>query len=132
MTLLRLRVAALATALATLGLVGSAQTRPTGRETTAASVASYALSQQMPVDPEALVGTLPNGLRYYVRANGKPARRAELRLVVKAGSVLEDDDQRGLAHFVEHMEFEGTRHFPQQGIVNFLSSLGLNIGPDAN
>jgi zinc protease len=132
MTVLRLRVAALATVLAALGLVASAQTRPTGRETTTASVASYALSQQMPVDPEALVGTLPNGLKYYVRANGKPARRAELRLVVKAGSVLEDDDQRGLAHFVEHMEFEGTRHFPQQGIVNFLSSLGLSIGPDAN
>ena len=52
------------------------------------------LSQQMPVDPEVLVGTLPNGLRYYVRANGKPAHRAELRLVVKAGSVLEDEDQR--------------------------------------
>ena len=132
MPFLRLRVAVLATVLAALGLVASAQTRPTGRETSAASVASYALSQQMPVDPEALVGTLPNGLRYYVRANGKPARRAELRLVVKAGSVLEDNDQRGLAHFVEHMEFEGTRHFPQQGIVNFLSSLGLSIGPDAN
>jgi zinc protease len=86
----------------------------------------------MPVDPEALVGTLPNGLRYYVRANAKPAHRAELRLVVKAGSVLEDDDQQGLAHFVEHMEFEGTRHFPKQGLVDFLSSLGLGIGPDAN
>ena len=67
-----------------------------------------------------------------MRANGKPARRAELRLVVKAGSVLEDDDQQGLAHFVEHMEFEGTRHFPRQSIVDFLSSLGLSIGPDAN
>ena len=67
-----------------------------------------------------------------MRANGKPARRAELRLVVKAGSVLEDDDQQGLAHFVEHMEFEGTRHFPRQSIVEFLSSLGLSIGPDAN
>jgi zinc protease len=86
----------------------------------------------MPVDPEVVVGTLPNGLRYYVRANGKPGRRAELRLVVRAGSVLEDDDQRGLAHFVEHMEFEGTRHFPRGSITNFLSSLGLSIGPDAN
>src|SRR5689334_13523807 len=94
---------------------------PTGRETSAESVASYALSQTMPMDPEALVGTLPNGLRYYVRANEKPARRAELRLVVKAGSVLEDDDQRGLAHFVEHMEFEGTRHFPRTSITDFLA-----------
>ena len=94
---------------------GQAQAQaPTGRETSAASVASYALSQQMPVDPEVLVGGLPNGLRFYVRPNGKPARQAELRLVVKAGSVLEDDDQRGLAHFVEHMQFEGSRHFPGQ------------------
>ena len=108
-----------------------AQTPP-GHETSAESVASYALSDEMPVDPEVLVGRLPNGLRYYVRANGKPSHRAELRLVVKAGSVLEDDDQRGLAHFVEHMEFEGTRNFPEHAIIDFLSSLGLGIGPDAN
>ncbi len=86
----------------------------------------------MPVDPEVVVGTLPNGLRYYVRPNAKPAHRAELRLVVKAGSVLEDDDQQGLAHFVEHMQFEGTQHFPRQGIDAFLASLGLSIGADAN
>ncbi len=108
------------------------QAQPSGRETSAASVAQYALSQQMPVDPEAVVGTLPNGMRYYVRPNGKPARRAELRLVVKAGSVLEDNDQRGLAHFVEHMEFEGTEHFPGQAITDFLGDLGLSIGADAN
>ena len=112
--------------------VASAAQAPDLHDTSAASVASYALSQSMPVDPDVLVGTLPNGLRFYVRANGRPAHRAELRLVVKAGSVLEDDDQQGLAHFVEHMEFEGTRHFPKQGLVDFLSSLGLGIGPDAN
>jgi zinc protease len=130
---LRLRavcLAALVSVLAGAGLA-SAQPQP-GRETSAASVASYALSQQMPVDPEVAVGTLPNGLRFYVRPNGKPAHRAELRLVVKAGSVLEDDDQKGIAHFVEHMEFEGTRHFPGGSISDFLSSLGLSIGPDAN
>src|SRR6266550_3987372 len=121
-----------ASALTAAGLVVSGQTPATGQDASAASVASYPLTQQMPVDPEVLVGTLPNGLRYYVRPNGKPARRAELRLVVKAGSVLEDDDQQGLAHFVEHMEFEGTRHFPGQSIVAFLSSLGLGIGADAN
>jgi zinc protease len=121
-----------ASVLAAAAPVASAQTPPPGHETSAASVASYGLSQQMPVDPEVVVGTLPNGLRYYVRANGKPGHRAELRLVVKAGSVLEDDNQRGLAHFVEHMEFEGTRHFPRQSIIDFLSSLGLSIGPDAN
>ena len=121
----------LAVLLAGGGLL-SAQAPAPGRETSAASVAAYSLAQQIPVDPEVVVGTLPNGLRYYVRANRKPARRVELRLVVKAGSVLEDDDQQGVAHFVEHMEFEGTRHFPRQGIVEFLGSLGLGIGADAN
>ena len=131
---LRVRVAA-CVAFAGFVLAGvrpSAQTVPAGQETSAESVASYGLPQLMPVDPEVVVGTLPNGLKYYVRANGKPGRRAELRLVVKAGSVLEDDDQQGLAHFVEHMEFEGSRHFPGQSISDFLSELGLSIGPDAN
>ena len=135
MTFPRVRVAfrpLLASVLAAAGLIASAQAPPAGQETSAASVASYGLSQQMPVDPKVVVGTLPNGLHYYVRPNGKPAHRAELRLVVKAGSVLEDDDQQGVAHFVEHMEFEGTRHFPRQSILDFLSSLGLAIGPDAN
>src|SRR3954453_240274 len=131
----RLRVAArlaLAGLLIAAGQLASAQTAPAGRDTSAASVASYGLAQPMPMDPEAVAGTLPNGLRYYVRANGQPAGRAELRLVVKAGSVLEDDDQQGLAHFVEHMEFEGTRHFPKQSLTEFLGSLGLSIGADAN
>jgi zinc protease len=111
--------------------IASAQTL-TGRETSAESVAGYALAQDMPVDPEVLVGGLENGLRFYVRPNPKPARRAELRLVVKAGSALEDPDQLGLAHFVEHMQFEGTRNFPGRGINEFLGSLGLSIGADAN
>ena len=111
----------------------SAQTATTtSRETTAASVAKYALSGDMPVDPEVLVGGLPNGLRFYIRPNPRPARQVELRLVVKAGSVLEDDDQRGLAHFVEHMQFQGSKHFPGQSLTAFLSSLGLGIGEDAN
>ena len=89
-------------------------------------------SQQMPVDPEVTVGTLPNGLRYYVRANARPARRAELRLVVKAGSVLEDDDQQGLAHFVEHMLFEGTRNFPAAGDQRVPGVARPRHRPDAN
>jgi zinc protease len=103
-----------------------------GRETSPESVARYTLAENMPVDPEATVGTLPNGLKYYVRGNAKPPKRAELRLVVRAGSVLEDDDQRGLAHYVEHMLFEGTDHFPRQSIIDFLGSLGLSLGADAN
>ena len=131
----RLRLAVLSVLVAALtsaAPIALAQAPLPGRETTADSVSAYALSEKMPIDPEVLVGTLPNGLRYYVRANGKPSHQAELRLVVKAGSVLEDDNQRGVAHLVEHMEFEGTSHFPEQGVIQFLSSLGLAIGPDAN
>jgi zinc protease len=90
------------------------------------------LDQIIPVDPLITVGTLPNGLRYYVRKNGQPKGRAELRLVVKAGSILEDDDQRGLAHFVEHMSFNGTRHFPKQDVVAFMQSVGMRFGAHVN
>src|SRR6516162_7021015 len=114
------------------GVQSSFAQAPNGRETTAASVASYPLTANMPVDPEVLIGGLPNGLRFYIRPNPKPARQAELRLVVKTGSVLEYDDQRGLAHFVEHMQFQGSRHFPSQTLDNFLASIGLSIGSDAN
>ncbi len=91
-----------------------------------------ALTAAIPVDPLITVGSLPNGLRYYVRANGQPANRAELRLVVNAGSVLEDDDQLGLAHFVEHMAFNGTERFPKQAIVTFMESIGMRFGPSVN
>src|SRR5215207_6081427 len=131
MNLARARAAALALVAVLLASSASAQV-PAGRETSAESVARYPLAESMPVDPEVVVGTLPNGLRYYVRPNARPPRKAELRLVVKAGSVLEDDDQLGLAHFVEHMQFEGTKNFPKQSLTGFLSSLGMSIGADAN
>ena len=98
----------------------------------AAAAQATAAAQPMPVDPAITTGKLPNGLRYYVRANQKPEKRAELRLVVKAGSILEDDDQQGLAHFVEHMAFNGTQHFPKQDIVSFIESLGMRFGADLN
>jgi zinc protease len=90
------------------------------------------LTQAVPVDPQITVGTLPNGLRYYIRVNKRPQGRAELRLVVNAGSILEDDDQRGLAHFLEHMCFNGTRHFPKQEVVGFLQSTGMRFGAHIN
>ena len=96
------------------------------------AVQKATLDQTVPVDPLITVGTLPNGLRYYIRANGQPQDRAELRLVVNAGSVLEDDDQRGLAHFVEHMSFNGTLHFPRQDLGNFMQSLGMRFGAHVN
>src|SRR5262245_17259147 len=97
-----------------------------------AAVASLKPSDLMPVDAAISQGTLPNGLKYYVRANTKPEKRAELRLAVKAGSILEEDDQQGLAHLVEHMAFNGTEHFPKSGIVQFLESLGMRFGADVN
>src|SRR5262249_37904565 len=69
---------------------------------------------------------------YYIRQNKKPEGRAELRLAVNAGSILEDEDQRGLAHFVEHMAFNGTKNFPKQEIVNFLQSIGMQFGAHVN
>jgi zinc protease len=96
------------------------------------AVQTAALTQMVPVDTQITQGTLPNGLRYYVRANKKPEKRAELRLVVKAGSVLEEDDQQGLAHFAEHMAFNGTQHFPKNALVSFIESLGMRFGADLN
>ena len=93
---------------------------------------STALSQPMPVDPQITIGKLSNGLRYYIRANTKPEKRAELRLVIKAGSILEDDDQQGMAHLVEHMAFNGTQHFPKQELIQFIESLGMRFGADLN
>jgi len=90
------------------------------------------LGDPLPTDPAIVQGTLGNGLRYFVRRNEKPQHRAELRLVVRAGSILEDDDQRGLAHFVEHMAFNGTSRFPKQAIVSFLEKSGMRFGADLN
>ena len=90
------------------------------------------LTSTIPVDANITTGAFPNGLRYYIRANSKPEKRTELRLVVNAGSLLEDEDQRGLAHFVEHMAFNGTKHFPKQALLQFLESIGMRFGADVN
>jgi len=86
----------------------------------------------LPIDSTVTVGRLPNGLRYYIRANRRPVHRAELRLVVNAGSILEDADQLGLAHFVEHMAFNGTAHFAKQQLVDYIESIGMRFGADLN
>jgi zinc protease len=86
----------------------------------------------MPVDSQITMGKFANGMRYYIRANKKPEKRAELRLVVNAGSTLEDDDQQGLAHLVEHMAFNGTKHFPKNEIISFMESVGMRFGADVN
>jgi zinc protease len=85
-----------------------------------------------PLWPEVTKGTLPNGLTYYILKHGKPEKRALLWLAVNAGSVQEDDDQRGLAHFDEHMAFNGTQRFPKADIVNYLEKIGMRFGADLN
>ena len=79
-----------------------------------------------------VTGTLDNGLTFFIHQNDQPENRAELRLVVNAGSILEEDDQLGLAHFVEHMAFNGTRNFEKQALVDYLESIGMRFGPDIN
>ena len=86
----------------------------------------------MPVDPKVKIGRLSNGLTYYIRQNKKPEQRVELRLVVNTGSVLEDEDQQGLAHFMEHMNFNGTKRFPKNELVSYLQSIGVEFGADLN
>jgi zinc protease len=90
------------------------------------------LDEVMPVDKNVTVGTLANGLKYYIRVNHRPEHRALLRLVVNVGSVVENDDEQGLAHFTEHMAFNGTKNFPKQALTNYLESIGMRFGPEIN
>ena len=91
-----------------------------------------ALRDPMPVGPGVTVGQLENGLQYYIRENSEPANRAEFSLVVKVGSVVEDEDQLGLAHFLEHMAFNGTDNFEKQELIDFMESIGMRMGADLN
>lgn len=90
------------------------------------------LNANLPMDPAVKKGTLSNGMTYYIKKNVEPKNRAQLRLVVKAGSILEEDNQRGLAHFLEHMQFNGTKNFPKNELVNFLEKSGIKFGADLN
>nr|MBW0160535.1 insulinase family protein [Sediminibacterium sp.] len=94
--------------------------------------AQTGLDAKLGIDPKVKIGKLSNGLTYYLRKNVEPKNRAELRLVVNAGSILESDQQLGLAHFVEHMAFNGTKNFKKQELVDFLEKSGVNFGADLN
>jgi zinc protease len=98
----------------------------------ATSFAQTDLNTKLPLEKDVIYGKLDNGLTYYIRENKTPANRAELMLVVNAGSVLEDDDQQGLAHFCEHMAFNGTKNFPKHELINYLESTGMKFGADVN
>ncbi len=89
-------------------------------------------AQVIPLDPAVRTGKLPNGFTYYIRANGEPKKRVQLYLVNNVGSILEDDDQQGLAHFMEHMNFNGTKNFPKNQLVDYLQKAGIRFGADLN
>ncbi|MBI5857948.1 MAG: insulinase family protein [Sphingobacteriales bacterium] len=96
------------------------------------SSGQYKPADPLPLDPDVKVGKLSNGLTYYIRKNVKPEKKVELRLAVNAGSVLENDNQQGLAHFMEHMGFNGSTHFPKNELVDYLQKSGVKFGADLN
>jgi zinc protease len=95
-------------------------------------VAQAEKDAKLPISADVKIGKLANGLTYYIRKNQEPKNRAELRLVVNAGSILETESQLGLAHFAEHMAFNGTKNFKKQELVNFLEKSGVQFGADLN
>jgi zinc protease len=103
-----------------------------------ASVSGFASAQTadkakpIPADPNIRVGKLDNGLTYYIKLNKKPEQRMELRLAINAGSICETDGQQGLAHFCEHMCFNGTKNFPSNRMVSMLEEMGVKFGAELN
>ena len=93
---------------------------------------TYDPAAPIPMDPDVIYGKLDNGMTYYIRENSEPKERAELYLVVNAGALSEDEDQNGLAHFCEHMAFNGTKNFDKKAILNYLQSIGMKFGPEIN
>jgi len=100
--------------------------------TSAVATAQTLPNSAIPFDPAVKIGKLENGLTYYIRKNAIPEKKVELRLVVNAGSVLESPDQQGLAHFMEHMGFNGSKNFPKNELVSYLQSVGVKFGADLN
>src|SRR5881392_2932342 len=120
--LLNLTRAAFVTAFVTAGLVPLA----------ARQAAAPALQERIPFDAAVRTGTLPNGLKYYVRRNTRPASRVVLRLAVQTGSLDEADDQQGLAHVLEHMASNGSEHFKPGELISYFESTGARLGPHLN
>jgi zinc protease len=93
---------------------------------------TYEASEEIPLNPDVIYGKMDNGMTYYIQANARPEARAEFYLIVNAGAILEDESQNGLAHFCEHMCFNGTENFEKHEILNFLQSIGMKFGPEIN
>lgn len=88
--------------------------------------------EPLPIDPKVKYGKLDNGLTYYIRSNSQPKERADFYIVQNVGSILEEENQRGLAHFLEHMAFAGSTHFPDEGISRFTERIGVRFGENLN
>jgi zinc protease len=130
---LKLSALALALIITSAGAFAQVKKKPAPSSKGKPVVAqAKAKADVLPVDDQVIIGKLPNGLTYYIRQNVEPKNKAELYLVNKAGSVLEADDQQGLAHFTEHMAFNGTRDFPKNEMVDYLQKSGVKFGADLN
>lgn len=114
---------------ATLSLIAGSEVYAMTKDTIPDMISE---AEAIPVDSAILMGQFSNGLTYYILENRKPENRAQLWLVVNAGSILEDEDQLGLAHFTEHMAFNGTKNFARHEIINYLESIGIKFGPEIN
>src|SRR4249919_706972 len=119
-------------ALAALVLGGLVETFGHAQVPSAQAPPAFEPTAIIPLDKAVTTGTLPNGLRYYVRQNARPEKRVMLQLAVKAGSVDETDAQQGLAHFLEHMGFNGTARFKAGELIAALESTGARLGPHVN
>ena len=126
----KISIAVLALTLVAGSTFAQVKKKATAHKTTHAATAPKA--DLLPIDPNVIIGKLPNGLTYYIRKNTEPKNRATLYLVNKAGSVLETDQQQGLAHFSEHMAFDGTRDYPKKQLIDYLQKAGVKFGADLN
>jgi len=108
------------------------QKKTTTKAPVAKTAAKPIAGKIIPNDPNAIIGKLPNGLTYYIRKNTEPNKRAELYLANKIGSLMESEEQLGLAHFTEHMAFNGTKDFPKNEMINYLQKAGVRFGADLN
>ena len=113
-------------------LVACAGKKKVSTDRVVSSEFSDHLDATLPVDPAIIVGELDNGFRYVIRQNKKPENRAEFRLTVDVGSILEEENEQGLAHFAEHMAFNGTKNFAKQELIDYLETIGMSFGADLN
>ena len=96
------------------------------------SLPTIVKASEFPIDTSIIKGTFDNGLTYYIKENSTPEKKVQLRLLVKAGSMMEEDHQKGLAHLLEHVAFNGSKNFPKNSIDQYFNSIGLNLGSHFN